>query len=414
MIPLPIVYAGLAGTLLALIVATAQNKWQAKVFFLLALRLAIGWHFAFEGLHKIHSHAVGPTETSKPFTSEPYFALAEGPLGPIMRKQFLSDPDALIAERIAPKADQLAGFAKLSRSEQASLCPAPIAEALKKAAADGLEQLTKDVAAAKKVLLAEEENWKVVEKDPDAKKVEAGKKKYDDAKTKLTAATDRLSVLDNDAEVLRLTYARWVYGLDRRDGKVKYISTDVPQTVSERLAHIALLKKQVEDLEVRDREKLGNGYGMEMKRAAAARTDLSQAKADLIADAQSFLADLIKYAGGVVPEPAAKPITSLDKQTMWMITVVGFLLLFGFLTPVACVVGAGFLLMTYLAHPPFPWLPLPPGTEGNPLFINKNIIEMLALLVVAVHPTGRWLGLDALWTYFCFDRCCTKPDITAK
>ena len=28
--------------------------------------------------------------------------------------------------------------------------------------------------------------------------------------------------------------------------------------------------------------------------------------------------------------------------------------------------------MTYLTHPPFPWLPLPPNTEGNPLFINKN------------------------------------------
>ena len=40
--------------------------------------------------------------------------------------------------------------------------------------------------------------------------------------------------------------------------------------------------------------------------------------------------------------------------------------------------------------------PLPPGTEGNPLFINKNLIEALALLALAAHPTGRWLGLDAL------------------
>ena len=32
----------------------------------------------------------------------------------------------------------------------------------------------------------------------------------------------------------------------------------------------------------------------------------------------------------------------------------------------------------------------------HPLFINNNLIIALALLVVFVHPTGRWLGLDAL------------------
>ena len=51
---------------------------------------------------------------------------------------------------------------------------------------------------------------------------------------------------------------------------------------------------------------------------------------------------------------------------------------------------------TYLSHPTVPWLPLPPMTEGNPLFVNKNIIEMLALIAIAAHPTGRWLGIDAL------------------
>ena len=55
--------------------------------------------------------------------------------------------------------------------------------------------------------------------------------------------------------------------------------------------------------------------------------------------------------------------------------------------------------MTYLAAPPWPWLPSPPPSEGNPLFINKNLIEAVALLVVVCHPTGRWLGLDAVVDY---------------
>ena len=32
--------------------------------------MAIGWHFLFEGLGKIQSHYIGPTETNRPFTSE--------------------------------------------------------------------------------------------------------------------------------------------------------------------------------------------------------------------------------------------------------------------------------------------------------------------------------------------------------
>jgi hypothetical protein len=57
--------------------------------------------------------------------------------------------------------------------------------------------------------------------------------------------------------------------------------------------------------------------------------------------------------------------------------------------------------MTYLTHPAFPWFPLPPNTEGNPVFVNKNVIEGLALLALATMPTGRWMGLDAL-----IARCC--------
>ena len=72
-IPIQVLYAGLAGTVLALIVATAMNRWSLRVFFLLALRLAIGWHFLYEGLYKVNSKLIGPTETNRHFTSEPYF-----------------------------------------------------------------------------------------------------------------------------------------------------------------------------------------------------------------------------------------------------------------------------------------------------------------------------------------------------
>ena len=42
------------------------------------------------------------------------------------------------------------------------------------------------------------------------------------------------------------------------------------------------------------------------------------------------------------------------------------------------------------------WLPESPRAEGHYVFINKNIIEMLALLALATTRSGYWAGLDGL------------------
>ena len=46
--------------------------------------------------------------------------------------------------------------------------------------------------------------------------------------------------------------------------------------------------------------------------------------------------------------------------------------------------------MFFLAMPPLPGWPESPRAEGHYLYINKNIIEMLALLVLATTASGRW------------------------
>ncbi|MGL4550564.1 MAG: hypothetical protein ACRC33_05210, partial [Gemmataceae bacterium] len=67
-----------------------MQRWT--VIFLVLLRLSIGWHFLFEGLNKIQSHMVGPTVTSRPFSSAGYFREAPGPLGALFRAT-TGDPD---------------------------------------------------------------------------------------------------------------------------------------------------------------------------------------------------------------------------------------------------------------------------------------------------------------------------------
>src|SRR5262249_8044671 len=74
--------------------ADTMNKCTA--FFLILLRLAIGWHFFAEGYHKLEGYWHGPTETvvgkSKPFTSAAYLREGSGPLAKIIRQQ-IGDPD---------------------------------------------------------------------------------------------------------------------------------------------------------------------------------------------------------------------------------------------------------------------------------------------------------------------------------
>ena len=67
--------------------------------FLVLLRLAIGWHFLFEGIEKIESVNVGPTTTNRPWTSEPYLREASGPFGDYFRRQ-IGDPDDIALAKL--------------------------------------------------------------------------------------------------------------------------------------------------------------------------------------------------------------------------------------------------------------------------------------------------------------------------
>src|SRR5262249_17699957 len=106
-------------------------------------------------------------------------------------------------------------------------------------------------------------------------------------------------------------------------------------------------------------------------------------------------------ARGTPPVPETRPWTLwwIDRVTMWGLLAVGVCLMLGLLTRTACIAGAGFLLMFYLAMPSLPWLPVNPRAEGHYVFINKNIIEMLALLALATTTSGRWAGIDGLIHY---------------
>ena len=96
--------------------------------------------------------------------------------------------------------------------------------------------------------------------------------------------------------------------------------------------------------------------------------------------------------------PPAQPWTQqrvVDWMTIGALTVLGLLLIAGLATRTAAVLGAGMVLSFYLVWPPWPGVPEAIGTEHS-FIVNKNLIEVCALLALAALPTGQWFGLDRL------------------
>lgn len=94
--------------------------------------------------------------------------------------------------------------------------------------------------------------------------------------------------------------------------------------------------------------------------------------------------------------PKWKPVEYIDWSTRWFLLVSGALLMVGLFTRLSCFSAAVFLLLTVLTQPSLPWLPVPPNNEGNYLIINKNVIEMFALLALMTTRSGKWCGLDGI------------------
>jgi thiosulfate dehydrogenase [quinone] large subunit len=89
-------------------------------------------------------------------------------------------------------------------------------------------------------------------------------------------------------------------------------------------------------------------------------------------------------------------LANADLITMWGLTIVGALLILGLFTRLASVVAIGFILLFYFANPPFVGYFYSLPTEGSYLIINKNLVELCALLVILVTGSGRFAGLDRI------------------
>ncbi len=81
----------------------------------------------------------------------------------------------------------------------------------------------------------------------------------------------------------------------------------------------------------------------------------------------------------------------------WLALIfVGVTLVLGVFEKWGALVAIGLLALYYLAHPSFPWVDQL-RVEGSYWFVNKNLIELVACMLLFQYPTGAYFGLARIF-----------------
>lgn len=81
---------------------------------------------------------------------------------------------------------------------------------------------------------------------------------------------------------------------------------------------------------------------------------------------------------------------------VWGLLLIGLGLMIGLLTRTSTIAGIVLILFYYLATPPLTGLTYMFPPEGSYLIVNKNLIEIAALVVLLFFPSGKIIGIDRI------------------
>jgi uncharacterized membrane protein YphA (DoxX/SURF4 family) len=315
----------------------------ATVVLLVAIRLGLGCHFLYEGLWKI-KHA-------GEFSAEPFLTQAKGPLAPL----FYAMIDDIDGRGRLADALQV----ETEKGKRVVKCPALDARW------DSLRQKFVDYYR------------------PGAAADEATERNY--------------AELTKQAQGICNKYcseARQYLTDDEKDIDAYLAALDRFQQDPERSQGAPFQKKRRWD------------RMQELRREAAGWIkELEGREADYVSDLSSLLDPQRRGQAPGNWNPLAWSRTEqINFAVTYGLTAIGVCLLLGLCTRLAALGGAAFMCFVVLSQWAFPGTyPPDPPMIGHALLINKDFIEMLALLLLATTSVGRWGGLD----YFVC-RCCRR------
>lgn len=398
-------------------------------FLLVLLRVSIGWQFLYEGLWKL-----GTQKTSKPWSAEGYLANARGPLRDKFRS-LVEDPDGLARLDYDHVVKDWDNWRARFVAHYPSL---PDLDAKLKLMLDGPEQFTQPLKqlpdgvdlgkfVQKRYVKADgyvryHDEKKQLETNlhllPEERSLLLGLAKGKSeavkawqaavkglyAKTHSLSLKERLQVLlkEDPERVGAVRREEDRTPEDERAGKVVY------ERQGEKQVYEELLRRYQAGLESTretfQQEHLDSLWHKVLAKKAELVGPVDALTAEYHADAYKLLEPAeegeaeqrsaeARRQGPVPPEHTQ--LWQVNQVTMWSLTILGALLMAGMFSRLSALGAAALLMLFYLPMPPWPGVPEAPGPEHS-LFVNKNLIEVIACLALAFLPTGRWIGIDAL------------------
>jgi len=386
------------------------------ILFIVVLRLAIGWQLLYEGLWKIES-----LSSTRPWTAAGYLNNAKGPFRDHFRSM-TGDPNDLnwldadkveakwlaweqqflnhypnITDAQKSKLHQMVNGSSSFAAELSAMPPGvEIRGSLgsvvkydakrKRLIVDGKKHLT----PAEKQRL---QSMVPVKKGPNGK-LEGGTaldREFYEAVEKVYARSARLSYIEKmqaslrgDPELAGQLNIKQEGTIDgKRIGKIEQYKLAL-ERYEQKLAQ-ADQQFKVDHL---------NQLGTEIQQMKSSLVNPIRALEDEMETEANKLLTPEQFAAGPIPHEDTQ-IHRVNMLTIASLIILGVLLLVGFGTRIAAIGAAGMLLSFYLVMPPWPGVPEAPGPEHS-FIINKNMIEVMALLAIAALPTGTWFGIDGL------------------
>lgn len=368
-------------------------------FFLIALRVAIGWHCFVEGMEKI---------STPNWSSEVYLRESMGPLSGVFRgvagdrliaKATLGPEDSFPVELDREWRDYLNAFATHYDLDAAQL----------KRAQGILDQRKADY--TKMFLISKFETVTKISPYPPELKIEMTMKQrleeHERLLHRVRAAEAKFPTNDKDVyaewKTAKADLAKWraelKRSIDAETGKLKKIDPALKDKLTKSIEALTTKLTKTDD--------------------AAEKAKLKKSIDEASAQMWEPLGDVLtseQRQRDPMPETKSVPIASWrllelsDFTVKWSLVLLGAFLMLGIFARFSSAAMALLVLSFYLAMPPLPGWPESPRLEGHYLLINKTLIEIIALAALACIPTGRWAGVDGLLGLCCCKSKTSEPE----